>query len=188
MRPPNRIDMQQNKDPKENRRSFVEQQLKIIQLDLQRFSLKLTGDKVKADDLVQNTLLRILSQAERFQPGTNFKAWAATIMKNIFINDYRKHHRRSQLLEQIRSSQSLAIDNKVTNNQGDRDLELQDLTSLTDRLPDDFRIPFMLAHQGYKYEEIAKELKTPVGTIKSRIFFARKRLQKMYRKVYKDVS
>jgi len=178
--------MQQEKSPKEDRRSFVEQQLKVIHLDLERFSLKLTGDKVKADDLVQNTLLRILSQADRFQPGTNFKAWAATIMKNIFINDYRKFNRRSQILEQMRATQMLTIGNKVVNNNGDSDLELQDLKSLTDKLPDDFRVPFLLAHQGYKYEEIAKELKAPVGTIKSRIFFARKRLQKLYRRVYKD--
>ena len=178
--------MQQASNTPSARRSFVDQQLKVIHLDLERFSLKLTGDKVKADDLVQDTLLRILSQAERFQPGTNFKAWAATIMKNIFINDYRKYNRRSQILEQMRATQMLTIGNKVVKNNGDRDLELQDLKSLTDKLPDDFRVPFLLAHQGYKYEEIAKELKAPVGTIKSRIFFARKRLQKLYRRMYKD--
>ena len=166
----------------------IQDQLNGISNSLRAFSLKLTGNNDDAEDLYQDTAVRIITNADKYNPGTNFKAWAATIMKNIFINDYRKHHRRSQLLEQVRSSQLLTIDNKVTNNQGDRDLELQDLTSLTDRLPDDFRIPFMLAHQGYKYEEIAKELKTPVGTIKSRIFFARKRLQKMYRKVYRDVS
>lgn len=159
-------------------------QLDRISNSLRAFSLKLTGNNVDAEDLFQDTAVRIITNADKYNPGTNFKAWAVTIMRNIFINNYRKKVRRNMIIDQTPNNYYLNSGDKTVSNEGEMNVAFGELISMVDSLPEDFKKPFMMAYQGYKYEEIADELGAPLGTIKSRIFFARKKLQKMYNNYY----
>ena len=161
-------------------------QLDHISNSLRAFSLKLTGNNVDAEDLYQDTAVRIITNADKYNQGTNFKAWAVTIMRNIFINNYRKKVRRNMIIDQTPNNYYLNSGDQVVSNKGESNVSFNELLSMVDSLPEDFKKPFMMAYQGYKYEEIADELGAPLGTIKSRIFFARKKLQKMYNSFYKE--
>lgn len=158
----------------------ITEQLQSISGSLRAFSLKLTGNNVDAEDLYQDTAVRIITNADKYNQGTNFKAWAVTIMRNIFINNYRKKVRRNMIIDQTPNNYYLNSGDKTVSNSGESNVAYGELFKLVNSLPEDFRRPFIMAYQGYKYEEIAEELGSPLGTIKSRIFFARKKLQKMY--------
>ena len=164
----------------------IQEQLNHISSSLKAFSLKLTGNNVDAEDLFQDTAVRIITNADKYNPGTNFKAWAVTIMRNIFINNYRKKVRRNMIIDQTPNNYYINSGDKIVNNDGESNIAFSELNSLVNSLPEDFRKPFIMAYQGYKYDEIAKELGSPLGTIKSRIFFARKKLQKLYKAVHKE--
>ncbi|MDP4711877.1 MAG: RNA polymerase sigma factor [Saprospiraceae bacterium] len=159
-------------------------QLDEVGQSLMAFSLKLTGNYADAEDLFQDTAIRIVTNAEKYHQGTNFKAWAATIMRNIFINNYRKKLRRNLIVDQTPNDFYLNSGNEQVVNEGERDVVFEELMGLVESLPDDFKVPFIMAYEGYKYDEIAEELGSPLGTIKSRIFFARKKLQKLYEESY----
>ncbi|MCP3931327.1 MAG: RNA polymerase sigma factor [Bacteroidetes bacterium] len=161
-------------------------QLVGISNSLRAFSLKLTGNNDDAEDLYQDTALRIITNADKFRPNTNFKAWAVTIMRNIFINNYRKKVRRNMIIDQTPNNYYLNSGDRVVDNDGETGVAYGELMKMVNALPEDFRKPFWMAYQGYKYEEIAEELGSPLGTIKSRIFFARKKLQKMYKIAYRE--
>ncbi len=158
----------------------IQEQLDSISSSLRAFSLKLTGNAVDAEDLFQDTALRIITNADKYRQGTNFKAWAVTIMRNIFINNYRKKVRRNMIIDQTPNNYYINSSDKAVDNDGENNVAYNELMKMVDSLPDDFRQPFMMAFEGFKYDEIAEELGSPLGTIKSRIFFARKKLQKMY--------
>lgn len=158
----------------------IQGQLNKINSSLRAFSLKLTGNNDDAEDLFQDTALRIITNAEKYRQGTNFKAWAITIMRNIFINNYRKKVRRNLIIDQTPNNYYINSGDKNVVNDGEQLIAFKELSAMVDKLPEDFKVPFMMAYQGYKYDEIAEELGSPLGTIKSRIFFARKKLQKMY--------
>jgi RNA polymerase sigma-70 factor (ECF subfamily) len=162
----------------------IHDQLDRVSNSLRAFSLKLTGNNVDAEDLYQDTALRIITNADKYNPGTNFKAWAVTIMRNIFINNYRKKVRRNMIIDQTPNNYYLNSGDKTVSNEGETNVAYGELVKMVDSLPEDFRKPFIMAYQGYKYEEIAEQLESPLGTIKSRIFFARKKLQKMYANQY----
>ena len=158
----------------------IQEQLDNINSSLRAFSLKLTGNSDDAEDLYQDTALRIITNADKYHQGTNFKAWAITIMRNIFINNYRKKVRRNLIIDQTPNNYYINSGEGSVTNDGEQLIAFKELSAMVDKLPEDFKIPFMMAYQGYKYDEIAEELGSPLGTIKSRIFFARKKLQKMY--------
>ena len=88
--------------------------------------------------------------------------------------------RRNLIIDQTPNNYYLNSGGNAVGNDGEGDMNYNELMKMVDVLPDDFRKPFMMAYQGFKYDEIAEELDSPLGTIKSRIFFARKKLQKMY--------
>ncbi|MEY3051881.1 MAG: hypothetical protein RLY31_1666 [Bacteroidota bacterium] len=160
---------------------FINSQLDQISSSLRAFSLKLTGNETDANDLYQDTVYRVISNADKFQPNTNFKAWAVTIMRNIFINNYRKKVRRGTILDQTANNYYLNAGNhNSTDNEGESLMGYKELLKMVSSLPEDFKRPFWMAYKGYKYDEIAEQLDAPLGTIKSRIFFARRKLQKMY--------
>lgn len=158
----------------------IHQLLDGISPSLRAFSLKLTGNEVDANDLYQDTAYRIMSNAEKYQPNTNFKAWAVTIMRNIFINNYRKKVRRGTILDQTPNNYYLNSGDRIIENEGETQMAYKELLRMVNTLPDEFKQPFWMAYKGYKYDEIAEQLDAPLGTIKSRIFFARRKLQKMY--------
>lgn len=164
--------------------SSIQIQLGAIRSSLRAFALKLTGSSSDAEDLYQDTALRIIMHADKFNEGTNFKAWAVTIMRNIFINNYRKKIRRNMIVDQTPNSYYLDSNEVNEHNAGETDIIFSELMVLVEGLPEDFKRPFLMAFDGYKYEEIAEELGSPLGTIKSRIFFARKKLQKLYKERY----
>ncbi len=160
----------------------IQEQLQGVNNTLHAFSLKLTGNMMDAEDLYQDTNLRIIANADKYQPNTNFKAWAVTIMRNVFINNYRKKVRRGVILDQTSNNYYLNSGNSMVRNDGEGNVAFGELMKMVNRLDDDFKVPFWMAYQGYKYDEIASKLEVPLGTVKSRIFFARKKLQKMYRR------
>lgn len=162
----------------------IQHQLDRVSTSLRAFALKLTGNMVDAEDLYQDTAVRIITNADKYNAGTNFKAWAVTIMRNIFINNYRKKMRRGMIIDQTPNNYYLNSGDDNVDNDGESNVIYKELMSLVDSLAEDFRRPFMMAFEGYKYEEIAEELGSPLGTIKSRIFFARKKLQKLYEDQY----
>lgn len=144
---------------------------------LTAYAFSLTRDYNNAHDLLQETYCRAIANREKFLEGTNLKAWLLTIMRNIFINDYRrrmKHHTvldRTDNLYLINSSQDFAA------NEAEEAFIMEDLQAAIKTLSPEYRVPFLKHFQGYKYQEIAEELRLPLGTVKSRIFFARKQLK-----------
>ncbi len=142
---------------------------------LQSFALSLTKDFEDAKDLVQETVYKALKNKDKFRIGTNFKAWIMTLMRNTFINNYRKK-KRSQT--DLAPSDSYVFTTSATdNNAGESNLANQELMKILDSIDEKLRQPFWMYYIGMSYQEIADQLETPLGTIKSRIFFARKELQ-----------
>lgn len=145
---------------------------------LKPFAITLTRDNEAAKDLFQETLYRAISNADKYNVGTNIKAWLYTIMRNIFINNYRRKAKQNTIFDStpndylINSSQSAVIGNNAESN-----LRLKDIQQAVHGLPEIFRNPFLLYFDGFKYHEIADMLHEPLGTIKSRIHFARKLLK-----------
>jgi RNA polymerase sigma-70 factor (ECF subfamily) len=138
---------------------------------LRAFAISLTGDAVAADDLVQDALLRALSNIDRFKPGTNIKAWLFTILRNAFYSDYRKRHREVEDPDGI-----LAGRLAIAPEQGAR-LAYEDMLVALAHLPARQREAIVLvAAEGFTYEEAARVCNTSIGTIKSRINRARNAL------------
>ena len=145
---------------------------------LEPFAYSLTQDNNETKDLVQDTVYRALMNKEKFKEGSNIKAWLYTIMRNIFINNYRKNKRFSKVSTEYATDYFLYQTNKVARNDGIMQSGLQEIKGAINRLPTIFRLSFEMYYKGYKYQEIADSLKEPLGTIKSRIHFARKMLAK----------
>lgn len=144
---------------------------------LRPFAITLTRDSETAKDLIQETMYRALANKEKYNVGTNIKAWLYTIMRNIFINDYRRKSKQGTIFDHspnefLLNSNQLAITNKA-----ETTLLLKEIEGYLYKLPDIFKQPFILYFEGYKYHEIADVLQEPLGTIKSRIHFARKLLK-----------
>jgi RNA polymerase sigma-70 factor (ECF subfamily) len=158
----------------------IHDELQYITPSLRAFSLSLTGNEADSEDLYQETALKILSNTDKFENGTNFKAWAVTIMRNLFINNYRKKIRRNTILDQSPNDYLINSGERTIHNDGETRIAYKDLLKMVSKLPEDFKRPFWMAYKGYKYDEIASTLDAPLGTIKSRIFFARRKLMKMY--------
>jgi RNA polymerase sigma-70 factor (ECF subfamily) len=141
-----------------------------------RFALHLTTNREEAGDLVQETSLKALEYASNYTPETNFKGWMYTIMRNLFINSYRRATR-----EQTYSD--LTDDDFYLNKGGnegtttDGALDLKEMHHIVNALPDDFRQPFAMYVAGFKYREISEHLNMPMGTVKSHIFATRRTLQ-----------
>lgn len=159
-------------------------QFNQLKTALYAFALNLTKDKEAANDLVQETAYKAYKYRKNYQPHTNLRAWLMTIMRNAFINDYRKRKRRQVLNDYTPNNYLLNSHEAVVTNGGESSLLYRELQKHIAAVEDNLRIPFLLHTQGYKYEEIAQQLSLPLGTVKSRIFFARKRLQAAIKSSY----
>jgi len=148
-----------------------------LKSSLNSFAYNLTKSSDDAEDLFQETAFRAISNKEKFRPGTNFKAWMFTIMKNIFINNYRKKVKANTIIDSTDNLYYLNSSSNAIDNNADRNILMQELHKMIDKLDSAIRIPFMMHFQGFKYQEISDDLELPLGTIKSRIFFARKELK-----------
>jgi RNA polymerase sigma-70 factor (ECF subfamily) len=144
---------------------------------LKPFAITLTRDSEAAQDLYQETLYRALANKDKYNVGTNIKAWLYTIMRNIFINNYRRKAKQNTVFDSTPNEFLLNQGQAVISNTAESVLKLKDIQKAIHHLPEIFRNPFLLYFDGYKYHEIAAMLNEPLGTIKSRIHFARKLLK-----------
>jgi len=144
---------------------------------LQGFAYNLTKNREEAKDLYQETAFRALSNRDKFIPGTNLKAWLLTIMKNIFINNYRKKVKANTIIDSTDNQFLINSGANVVENGAESQILIDEITAMIDKLDDSLRVPFEMHRVGYKYQEIADKLRLPLGTVKSRIFFARKELK-----------
>lgn len=160
--------------------SSVEFQDRLNQLSsvLNTFAYNLTKNVEDAKDLFQETAFRALSNRDKFRPGTNFKAWLFTIMKNIFINNYRKKMKSNTIQDSTDNMYYINAGGMVSN-QAESNIMMSELQRMIHSLDETLRIPFVMHYEGHKYQEIADTLDLPLGTVKSRIFFARKELKEM---------
>lgn len=150
-----------------------------MQGNLLSFALKLTMDKDEAHDLVQDTTLKALDNEEKFVESTNLKGWMLTIMRNIFINNYRKSVREKTVMDSTEDLHRLNRCQDSGLETPDGAYAMNEITQILSKFPMDFRQPFSMHVAGYKYEEISEKLSMPLGTVKSRIFFTRKRLREI---------
>ena len=145
---------------------------------LKNYAIKLTHDMEEAEDLVQDTMLKAFINEEKFSEGTNLKGWLYTMMKNIFINKYRRAMKSRIFNDYTEDQYYLNSAVSSRGNEGEGNLVMKDITLALGELSDNLRTPFMLSFQGYKYEEISTRLKIPLGTVKVRIHNARKELMR----------
>ncbi len=148
-----------------------------IQHDLFRFAAKLTANENDARDLLQETSLKVLDNESKFTPDTNFKGWAFTIMRNLFINDYRKVVREQTYVDQTDNQHYLNKSENYAVDMIESVCDVKEMYHIINKLSNEYRQPFLMFVAGYKYHEIGNKLNLPLGTVKSRIFFARQQLK-----------
>lgn len=145
--------------------------------ELFRFAFKLTANYDDASDLLQETSLKALDNEDKYMADTNFKGWMYTIMRNIFINNYRKVVREQTYVDQTENYYHLNISQDSGFDSVESSYDLKEMRRIVNALPQEYRQPFSMHVAGFKYREIAEKLNLPLGTVKSRIFFTRQKLQ-----------
>jgi len=151
-------------------------QLIGMQSRLGFFAKSLASDPEDAKDLLQETIYKALTNQDKFQGDRNLKAWVFTIMKNTFINNYRRNIRSNTMIDTTDNSYFLDQGGDSVFNSPETIHNEKEIRKAISELPEDYRMPFEMHIRGYKYKEIADYLDQPLGSVKSRIFFARKRL------------
>ena len=144
---------------------------------LRPFAFTLTRDNETAKDLLQETMYRALSNKDKYHVGTNIKAWLYTIMRNIFINSYRRKIKQNTIFDSTANDFFIDQQQVTVANEAESILKMKEIQAAVQQLPDIFKQPFTLYFEGFRYHEIAHILSEPLGTIKSRIHFARKLLK-----------
>ena len=150
-----------------------------LQSNMSNFALSLTANKEDAEDLTQETFLKVLDNEEKFVDNTNFKGWVFTIMRNIFINNYRRIVRNRTIIDTTDDLYHLSLPQDSGFDSPEVSYSVSEITEIINSFSEEFRKPFSMYIAGYKYNEIADEMDIPLGTVKSRIFFARKKLQEI---------
>ena len=153
------------------------QNLLSLQPELLNFAYKLTADHEEANDLLQETSLKALDNEDKYTDETNFNGWIYTIMRNIFINNYRKTLRDQTYVDTTDNQYFLnqGIDIEVDSTEVAYDLK--EIRHIVNGLSKEYRVPFAMYVSGFKYREIADRLGLPLGTVKSRIYITRQKLQ-----------
>ncbi len=151
-------------------------QLTSLWDNLERFAIRLTSNRDDAKDLLQDTFLKAISYRDKFSDNTNLKAWTYTIMKNTFINNYRRLSKASTTFDNSKDLFYLNLKNSSGLGMPESSYSEMEIEKKIELLDDEFKIPFIMHVNGFKYKEIADELNLKIGTVKSRIFFARKKL------------
>ncbi|MEI8279026.1 MAG: RNA polymerase sigma factor [Bacteroidota bacterium] len=143
---------------------------------LKPFAISLTHNSEDAKDLFQETMVKALVNREKYQFGTNLKAWLYTIMRNTFINEYRRNKKFVKVQSDLPTETFIENSGKIAVNEGYGHIRMAEIKNAIEQMPQVFRLSFELYYTGYKYQEISELLHEPLGTIKSRIHFARKML------------
>ncbi|MFT4761836.1 MAG: RNA polymerase sigma factor (sigma-70 family) [Paraglaciecola sp.] len=148
------------------------------------FAIKLTRNTEDANDLMQETSFRAFRSLEQFKDGTHFKSWISTILRNNFINEYRKRRTRNKVEAPINEvmNKLVSMETGISNPQSS--VLMGELKNMISTLADGYRIPFLMHYEGYAYDEIATELDLKMGTVKSRIFYARKKIKSQIKANY----
>lgn len=155
---------------------------------LHSFAYNLTKNVEDAKDLFQETAFRAMTNRDKFRDGTNFKAWLFTIMKNIFINNYRKKMKANTIIDSTDNMFYINSGKNAVSNSASSSMMMDELGQMIERLDDSIKVPFMMHYEGFKYQEISDKLDLPLGTVKSRIFFARKELKQVIGRNYEVSS
>ena len=154
------------------------QRLLGLQSNLTNFAVRLTANKESAMDLVQDTTLKVLDNESKYVENVNFKGWVFTIMRNIFINNYRRKVRSATIIDTTEDFYHLNLSQESGFETPEGSFAAKEISAVINEFSQEYKVPFTMYIEGYKYSEIADKLSLPLGTVKSRIFFARKRLQK----------
>jgi RNA polymerase sigma-70 factor (ECF subfamily) len=150
---------------------------------LESFAMKFTRDVEDANDLVQDTLIKAIRYHHLYKAGTNMRGWLYTIMRNTFINDYRRGSKKNAVIQTTEEFTPQHLSRSATGNTAENKFIMKDIQTALGQLQSEYSVPFLRYFEGYKYHEIAKELDIPIGTVKTRIHMARKELKK-YLKIY----
>lgn len=156
-----------------------EGKLMDLQNNMLNFALTLTPNREEAKDLLQETTLRALDNKEKYYENVNFKGWIFTIMHNIFVNNYRRIVRIQTMVDQTDNLYHLNLPQDSGFDTPEGAYTMNEINKAINSFSDEYKVPFSMHVSGFKYEEIAQKLGLPIGTVKSRIFFARKRLQEL---------
>ena len=154
--------------------------LMSLQSNLLNFAYMLTSNRDDAYDLLQDTTLKALDNEDKFADNTNFKGWVFTIMRNIFINNYRRAGRAATVVDTTENLYHLNLSQDSGLETPEGSYGAGEITDAINEFSEEYRIPFSMHVAGYKYNEIAEQMSLPLGTVKSRIFFARKKLQERF--------
>ena len=157
--------------------SQFQKKLLGMQENMMNFALMLTANREDAQDLLQETSLKVLDNREKYVDNRNFKGWVLTVMRNIFINNYHRVLRTQTVVEQDVDLYNLHVTNDSSFDTPDGTCQLQEITGAIDALNEELKALFSMYVSGYRYHEIAEALHIPLGTVKSRIFFARQELK-----------
>jgi len=152
------------------------QQLIYQQAPLNNFAYSLTLNTEDAKDLLQDTIYKAITYRDKFVDASNLKAWLYTIMKNTFINNYRRNVKKRQILTEANDTSLLKQTVNYQYSSAESELNMKQINAAISALDDEYKIPFQRYYDGFKYKEIADEMDLPIGTVKSRIFLARKQL------------
>lgn len=144
---------------------------------LRPFAMRLTKDAEDANDLLQETAMKAFLNRDKFSDGTNLKAWLYTIMKNTFITNYQRMVRRNTFIDTTDNLHYINSSDALTENLAFSTFAMRDINQAIERLDENFKRPFLMHFNGYKYHEIAEQLSIPIGTVKNRIHIARKELK-----------
>ena len=155
----------------------IQSQLLAIQKNMLSFAYSLTMNRDEAYDLLQDTTLKVLDNSQKYTETDNFKNWVFTIMRNLFINNYRRTMRHGIVSDYSEENYLINATTEFSQDTPEDTLGVNEIMGILQSFPDEYRVPFSMHITGYKYSEIAEHMNKPVGTVKSRIFFARKRLQ-----------
>ncbi|MCM1484198.1 MAG: RNA polymerase sigma factor [Muribaculaceae bacterium] len=158
--------------------SKFQERLLALQNNLLSFALILTSNRDDAYDLLQDTTLKALDNRDKYLDNTNFKGWVFTIMRNIFINNYRRATRAQTVVDTTDDLYHLNLPQDSGIASPEHSYAVTEINEAINEFSDDYRIPFSMHLAGYRYAEIAKHMQLPVGTIKSRIYYARQRLRR----------
>lgn len=159
--------------------TVFQQRLIELQDNMLNFAYSLTANREEARDLLQDTTLKVLDNSDKFTANTNFKGWVFTIMRNIFINNYRRLTRNQTIVDQTEDLYHLNLPQESGFATPEGAFNAKEITKIINGFPDEYRIPFSMHIAGYKYNEIAEKMGLPLGTVKSRIFFTRQKLQSL---------
>lgn len=143
---------------------------------LRHLAYKLVKKTEEVDDLMQDTLFKAIKNKDKYQMGSNLKGWLYTIMRNTFINQYRKEKYQNTQTDQTDNQYHITQYTGTSTLSSDRLVDFEFVMKQVNDIDPNYRQAFLMHYEGYKYDEIAEELQIPLGTVKSRIFLARKKL------------